>query len=688
MGASRRALSTSIAQEHAEWVRLLRPDGPFISVPVLTEVFTQGLDAIPDSIISRVRQAWGEVQSAPDVLSPAWCELVLRELLGYGDLAIGNGLEAPDVSGGLCPDAVLSGPDGNGGRAERLIFCRRPWGERLMRASRYQPSAVTQVAELCRQRGIPLGLLTNGALWALVHTTPGTATTTAVFDADLWLEERALLRAFASLLGARRVLPPAPAEERQATSLAALFIRSANAQTEVTNTLGRQVQQAVELLVGEMARLDRECGGELLSWVRPRDVYQGALTVLLRLVFLLYAEEQRLLPVDSGLYAEAYSVAGLYDQLETDRAWYGEGFGDRRAAAWPRLLATFRAVHEGCEHDELRMLPYGGELFDSGRFSWLQSLHITDRVVHAILDALLVLKRRGSVAERLSYKGLGVEQIGHVYEGLLEFSCLRVDQPYVGLIGKREPELPLAELEHAFAAESDVTSWLTKASGATSGQITKAIAVEPGLEDQARLHAACDNDDELAGRTHRLWGLLRKDLRSLPAVFPTGSLLLTQVSDRRATGTHYTPRELAEEIVEHALAPLCHSPGPAEGAEKDVWQVKPAAQLLSFSSSTFSTRRWDLVRSWSPPAVTSPSGSWKPGNAMGCLTTSSTPSAPTSLGTTCFWRPSAASPPAAFPEWTGMNGPLGSPNSRSGWKRWPRTSRFASSTTPCAAATL
>ena len=42
----------------------------------------------------------------------------------------------------------------------------------------------------------------------------------------------------------------------------------------------------------------------LLGEVEPRQVYRGALTVMMRLVFLLYAEEQRLLPVNSDLYAD------------------------------------------------------------------------------------------------------------------------------------------------------------------------------------------------------------------------------------------------------------------------------------------------------------------------------------------------------------------------------------------------
>jgi hypothetical protein len=577
----------TVAQGHAEWAGLLRADGPFIAVPVLTDAFPQGLDTVPDDVVDKLRLAWAEVREAPDLLTPAWQELVLGDLLGYTPQSLAAGAALPPEltrGGRVRPDAAAYGPDGRGGRAERLLLYRLPWGTDLTKAARDQSSPAEQAAELCRHRGTPLALLTNGALWVLVNARSGEPSTTAVFDADLWLEERELLRAFASLLAARRVLPPPQQSDgTPGFSLAALFARSAEAQAEVTDTLGTQVRQAVELLVGELSRLDREADGLLLGDVLPRKVYRGALTVMMRLVFLLYAEEQRLMPVASDLYATAYSVAGLHEQLAAERNLYGDEVGDRRAAAWPRLLATFAAVYDGCEYDEMRIPPYGGSLFDPSRYPWLEDLAVTDRVVHEILGALLILRRRGGAAERLSYKGLDVEQIGHVYEGLLEHSCLRVEEPYLGLIGKAEPELPLAELElkgeEAAGREGAFSEWLAKTCDASVAAITKALSTASG--DEAALHAACDNDAALAERVRPLRGLLRSDLRGLPTVFPAGSLVITQTGDRRATGTHYTPRRLAEEIVKYTLDPLCYSPGPADGAGEADWQARPAHELLN-----------------------------------------------------------------------------------------------------------
>ncbi|MET7312781.1 hypothetical protein ABZS68_38675 [Streptomyces sp. NPDC005571] len=43
----------------------------------------------------------------------------------------------------------------------------------------------------------------------------------------------------------------------------------------------------------------RVAKARLLAEVQPREVYRAALTVMMRLVFLLYVEEQRLLPIES-----------------------------------------------------------------------------------------------------------------------------------------------------------------------------------------------------------------------------------------------------------------------------------------------------------------------------------------------------------------------------------------------------
>ncbi|CAM5350175.1 hypothetical protein SALBM135S_09234 [Streptomyces alboniger] len=573
------------AEQHEEWLRLLRPDGPFLSLPVVTEAFPQGLDTVDTDTRARLRQAWEEVQEDTALLRPSWEKLILGELLGWTPgLSEGTTIPSSLRAGVNTPDAVLMGPDSDGQRPRVLFFRTPTWGTCLTKADGDTPSPVDRAADLSRWREVPLSLVTNGREWALVHARPKEATSHVAFDADLWLEEPLLLRAFASLLHARRAaVPPLDAKGEHTWSLAALYARTADQQAEVTNTLGKQVRDAVALLVAELSRLDRESGGELLAGAAGKPVYNSALTVMMRLVFLLYAEEQRLLPADEPLYSKSYAVGPLHDELDADRSLHGGELGDRRAAAWPRLLATFAAIHGGSTHDELWIPAYGGSLFDPARFPWLASAKVTDRVVYEILDALLTLRRKGKGREALSYKGLDVEQIGHVYEGLLEYGCERAEEAYLGVVlgrdGQYEAVLPLASLE-AWAEAGTLERELKEATGVTAvGQIRKALDKGAGAVT-AELDAAADNDEALAARIAPFAGLVGDDLRGQPMVFPAGSMVMVRSGNRRNTGTHYTPKPLAEEVVQHTLAPLCFSPGPAEGAEPGVWQAKKAEQLL------------------------------------------------------------------------------------------------------------
>ncbi|MEU9861462.1 DNA methyltransferase [Streptomyces sp. NPDC047971] len=583
-------------EQHAEWLNLLRPDGPFLTAKILADAFPQGLDVVDTPLRGRLRQAWAELQAEPATLCSAWQHLVLEELLGYQGQALRQGSMLPRELTDLpctAPDALLMGPpdptSGLPGAAERALIYRRPWGEPLTRAMKGLPSAAEQAAELCRRRAVPLALLTNGTLWVLVHARPQAPASVAVFDADAWFEEPLLLRAFTSLLGVRcAAIAPKDSEGKDTNSLAALFTRTADDTTAVTKTLGRQVRAAVELLVAELSRLDREADGVVLKGVAPRTVYRAALTVMMRIVFLLYAEEQGLLPADDELYADSYSVTKLYDRLDQDDA----DIADRWKAAWPTLLATFRAIHGGARHPDMWIPAYGGSLFDPKRFAWLERLKVTDRVVFAMLDALVKLKRTtpaGKVTstERLSYKGLDVEQIGHVYEGLLEHSAIRLDEPRLGLKGKSGADVKLADLEE-WSAAGHLQAKTVKLAGLTAKQFTAAIATEPTGSQIGTLDAACDNDPELADRVRPFYGLLRSDLRNEPVVHPAGTVIVTQVGDRRDSGTHYTPRALAEEIVLHTLDPLCFSPGssdgvprPADGSQPLEWQVRPASDLLA-----------------------------------------------------------------------------------------------------------
>src|SRR5262249_14128660 len=147
--------------------------------------------------------------------------------------------------------------------------------------------------------------------------------------------------------------------------------------------------------------------GDLLHEVLARDpdgVYGGLLTGLLRLVFLLYAEDRGLMS-DDEVYVKHYSVTGLFQRLRADAGRYPDTM-DQRYGAWAQLLALFRLAHAGGGHGRMRLPARHGYLFQSDRYPFLEGRPVgsqrqpgervkpplvADGVVFRVLQNLMVL---------------------------------------------------------------------------------------------------------------------------------------------------------------------------------------------------------------------------------------------------------------------------------------------------------
>nr|WP_248813452.1 type IIL restriction-modification enzyme MmeI [Frankia sp. AgPm24] len=470
----------------------------------------------------------------------------------------------------------------------------------------WSATPVDRAALACRQHGVELALVTSGRQWALVWAPRGGVTSTAVFDAISWPEaaERDVVRAFVSLLCRRRFFG-VPDDE----TLVSLLKASLGSQEEITEALGVQVRQAVELLVAAFGRwhvADRARGGPGLPMavaagepgLSAHDVYRGAVAVMMRIVFLLYAEERGLLPADNELYAGTYSVGRLCADLEgqiSDGAT--EDDLEQSSAAWHRLRALFTAVHTGVDHPRLRMHAHGGSLFDPDTHPWLP-LGVDDRTVLHMLRAVQhVQVGSGRSRERrtLSFRSLDVEQIGYVYEGLLSYDarCADVDEIIVGLVGKEglEAETTLADLEglafqhrgRPLLAAAITEKWASSGIGSVRSVEKRLIPLDATEREEARkaLLAVTRGDYPTAERLLPYYGLLRRDLRDQPVVVLEGGLYVTESPLRRNTGTHYTPRFLAEEVANNALEPLVYAPGPLQTADTRAWQLRSSTEILA-----------------------------------------------------------------------------------------------------------
>lgn len=593
----------SIAVHHAEWLSLVDVSGPFLSVPVLKEALPNGLDAHDPHVAAEVRAAleqWAEpigdgVRSVDEgEVHLAFVQFVLHEVLGFDEDTLrwddaatrATTVEVPHV-GVLTPDAVVM----DGEDPVMLVTVVGP-GVRVdqITADLGTLNPQERMVEHLKATGLRVGLVTDGERWTLVSYREGENPGFATWWSSLWGEEKITLQAFRTLLHQDRFLTMGSDE-----TIIGLLERSADDQREVTTKLGNQTLQAVEILIRTIDRIDHERGGELLRDVPVAELYDAAVSVMMRLIFLFYAEENELLPVAEPLYNERYAASTLRERLQAAADHHGEEILETTHDGWPRLLATWRSVFGGVEHGDMAIAPYGGSLFDPDRYPFLEGrrthtnwstdeadpLPIDNRTVLHLLNALQTLEEGGQ-RRKLSFRALDVEQIGHVYEGMLDHTAARAQGWVLGLSGTggREPEIELSLLQSL--DEKALFDFLKEQTGRSTATLKKWVSDEEADKAVTKFGiswATAFADAGIEIQARQFAKLIRPASTGAPTVFQPGSVYVADSSHRGATGTHYTPRSLTEEIVKHTLAPLVYI-GPTEGAPEVEWELRTPEEIL------------------------------------------------------------------------------------------------------------
>src|SRR5271157_5546387 len=294
---------------------------------------------------------------------------------------------------------------------------------------RWQASPQARFERLLRESQVPIGLLSNGTHLRLVYAPRGETSGNLTFPVQAMTEVagRPIFAALQMLLSTERLFT-LPDKQR----LPYILSESRKYQNLVSTKLAEQVLAALYELLRGFQAADDQRHGQLLRDVLaddPNHVYAGLITVLLRMVFLLYAEDRSLLSTDE-VYQKFYSVAGLFERLREDAGRYPDTM-DHRFGAWAQLLTLFRLIYDGGRHGALKLPARKGYLFDPDRYPFLEGRaknskrepgeridipRVSDGVIYRMLRNLLILD-----GERLSYRTLDVEQIGSVYETMMGF---------------------------------------------------------------------------------------------------------------------------------------------------------------------------------------------------------------------------------------------------------------------------
>lgn len=417
---------------------------------------------------------------------------------------------------------------------------------------------------LLRECRVPIGILSNGRELRLVYAPHGESSGWLSFRvADMCtVGGRPILDAFVMLLGRERWFGVSAEQQ-----LPALLEQSRRQQANVTTALSGQVFEALEeLLAGFAAASERDAQGLLREALERGDghVYSGLLTLLLRLVFVLYCEDRGLLPVESSLYGQHYSVLALFDQLERDHGRYPDSM-ERRYGAYARLVSLFRAIFLGVQHGDLNLPARQGQLFDPNEYPFLEGWRsgsapltdadarsavsvpaLSDGTIYRVLQKLILLG-----GQRLSYRALDVEQIGSVYEALMGFDVERLSHGLPsGAVrikvgskrGAARVWVEAARLLELPAAQRP--KWLQDELGFDK---TVAANIAEAVASAKDARSALDALEPLSGKARERVG--------------PNALVIQPGPERRRTSSHYTPRSLSEPIVRKTLDPLIRAMG-------------------------------------------------------------------------------------------------------------------------------
>jgi hypothetical protein len=267
------------------------------------------------------------------------------------------------------------------------------------------------------------------------------------------------------------------------------------------------------------------------------------------------------------VYRDSYSAQGLLDLVLADpeRAW-----PSNRTALWSRTLALFQIYDKGLPrfHRYDHIPPRGGTFFSPATTAGgiLANARLPDSVVAVVVrDLGTTAPRPGVGRERVSFRELDIENLGAVYEGLLEHEPrVAAETTFELTLAGRKYALPGAEVQRLcrlkslrLRADEALVAGTPLAPLAGDAPTVDGDEEEdstlPGVEEEAQGEE--DEEGEVVTK-----GAAVRVLRRIDA----GRFHFVPSAARKGSGSYYTPRPLVHDIVRHALDPVLADRTPAE----------------------------------------------------------------------------------------------------------------------------
>ena len=280
-----------------------------------------------------------------------------------------------------------------------LVRARTPHGQIL----RY-----LRTAEGASDGGARWGILTNGSVWRL-YDQRARPRATGYFEVDLAeifrRDDEDSLRTFNLLFRRDSFIRRAGATE---TFLERALEEGRRYERRVAQDLSRVV---FERAFPSLAQALADAGGQDLAQVR-----EAALVLLYRLLFVLYAEDRGLLPVNESRYDDYGLRTPVRDHIARRMA-EGDVFSDRATSYYDHVMTLCKIIDLG--DASIGLPPYNGGLFAADAAPLLEAVRLPDAAFAPIIYDLSHTEINGE-RRFVSYRDMSVQQLGSIYERLLE----------------------------------------------------------------------------------------------------------------------------------------------------------------------------------------------------------------------------------------------------------------------------
>ena len=238
----------------------------------------------------------------------------------------------------------------------------------------------------------------NGSTLRIMDVTRAYSQRVIDFDLDRIEEDDRTLRVLRRLFAG-------PAESF--ATLDTLVRETEHHRAAVGQSLQSGVEDALTRLVSGFAR-----GMKSRPTTALDAALADALTIVYRILFLLFAEARGLVPKWHPIYRDSYTIESLRPVAEGQAS---------PAGLWQALQAIARLAHRGCTAGTLRVVPFNGRLFAPSAAPLAETFVLDDGLARDVLLAVTTRPGRDR-RERITYADLGVEQLGAVYERVLDYT--------------------------------------------------------------------------------------------------------------------------------------------------------------------------------------------------------------------------------------------------------------------------